>query len=67
MILQFKNGAAVVSRVPEPLHVGMAVGEMLHRSAGDMWTGTAENCGYAAITSGLRSGRLCRHERQACR
>jgi hypothetical protein len=56
MILHFKNRAAVVSRVPKSLHVGMAVGEMLHRSAGNMPGTAAENCGHAAITRRLLAG-----------
>ena len=40
MILKFKDRAAVVRCVPEALHVGMAVGEMLHRAAGDV----SRNC-----------------------
>jgi hypothetical protein len=36
MILQFKNSPAIVRGVPKSLHVGMAICEMLHRSAGDV-------------------------------
>jgi hypothetical protein len=36
MILQFKNSPAIVGGVPKSLHVGMAIGEMLHRSTGNM-------------------------------
>jgi len=36
MILHFKNRAAVIARVPKSLHIGMAVGEMLDRAAGNV-------------------------------
>ncbi len=52
MILQFKYSSAIVGGVPKSLHVRMAVGEMLHRSAGYVRRSAEE--GWRAAVPGWR-------------